>query len=200
MLTFIPPSLQIFLYVSLTKRRLSHNLLKSHADRPSHKRTVAPAGSTPQPRDRISSSSQVLSSCSSSSLCRTAMEGSAISEASLKAAITERLNAVHVEITDMSGSCSKWPILNTRCPPPLRQSLILNTPCSPPGQGYKSASAVITNNETHICRRVWPGIFDTDRITRVRREELTEEASRGQRGTEGGDRCHPRLDCQVPNA
>jgi hypothetical protein len=40
------------------------------------------------------------------------MEGSAISEASLKAAITERLNAVHVEITDMSGSCSKWLILN----------------------------------------------------------------------------------------
>lgn len=35
------------------------------------------------------------------------MEGSAISEASLKAAITERLNAVHVEITDMSGGCGQ---------------------------------------------------------------------------------------------
>ncbi|ROW15742.1 hypothetical protein VPNG_02046 [Cytospora leucostoma] len=31
----------------------------------------------------------------------------AISEASLKAAITERLNAVHVDITDMSGGCGQ---------------------------------------------------------------------------------------------
>ncbi|KAI1489974.1 bola domain-containing protein [Biscogniauxia mediterranea] len=31
----------------------------------------------------------------------------AITEASLKAALTERLNAVHVEVTDMSGGCGQ---------------------------------------------------------------------------------------------
>ncbi|KAI5920527.1 bola domain-containing protein [Camillea tinctor] len=30
-----------------------------------------------------------------------------ITEASLKAALTERLNAVHVEVTDMSGGCGQ---------------------------------------------------------------------------------------------
>ncbi|KAI0595935.1 bola domain-containing protein [Biscogniauxia sp. FL1348] len=30
-----------------------------------------------------------------------------ISEASLKAALTERLNAIHVEVTDMSGGCGQ---------------------------------------------------------------------------------------------
>lgn len=32
------------------------------------------------------------------------MSESTITEASLKAALTERLNAVHVEVTDMSGT------------------------------------------------------------------------------------------------
>ncbi|KAJ9148615.1 hypothetical protein NKR23_g4818 [Pleurostoma richardsiae] len=35
------------------------------------------------------------------------MATSAISEASLKASITERLKAVHVEVTDMSGGCGQ---------------------------------------------------------------------------------------------
>lgn len=36
------------------------------------------------------------------------MENQSISEASLKATITERLHAVHVDITDMSG----WSIIS----------------------------------------------------------------------------------------
>ncbi|KAI2616966.1 bola domain-containing protein [Hypomontagnella submonticulosa] len=35
------------------------------------------------------------------------MSESTITEASLKAALTERLNAVHVEVTDMSGGCGQ---------------------------------------------------------------------------------------------
>ncbi|EOO01965.1 hypothetical protein UCRPA7_2488 [Phaeoacremonium minimum UCRPA7] len=35
------------------------------------------------------------------------MADSSISEASLKASITERLKAVHVEVTDMSGGCGQ---------------------------------------------------------------------------------------------
>ncbi|KAH6658001.1 bola-like protein [Truncatella angustata] len=35
------------------------------------------------------------------------MAEATITEASLKSAITERLNAVHVEITDMSGGCGQ---------------------------------------------------------------------------------------------
>ncbi|KAI0107372.1 bola domain-containing protein [Hypoxylon sp. NC0597] len=35
------------------------------------------------------------------------MGDSTITEASLKAALTERLNAVHVEVTDMSGGCGQ---------------------------------------------------------------------------------------------
>lgn len=42
------------------------------------------------------------------------MEGQSISEDSLKAAIIERLKAVHVDITDMSGlSAYHWPPPNT---------------------------------------------------------------------------------------
>ncbi|KAI1397762.1 bola domain-containing protein [Hypoxylon fuscum] len=35
------------------------------------------------------------------------MAEATITEASLKAALTERLNAVHVEVTDMSGGCGQ---------------------------------------------------------------------------------------------
>ncbi|KAI1483606.1 bola-like protein [Daldinia eschscholtzii] len=35
------------------------------------------------------------------------MGESTITETSLKAALTERLNAVHVEVTDMSGGCGQ---------------------------------------------------------------------------------------------
>lgn len=35
------------------------------------------------------------------------MENNAVSEAALRASIVERLNAVHVEITDMSGGCGQ---------------------------------------------------------------------------------------------
>ncbi|KAI7777571.1 hypothetical protein LA080_003406 [Diaporthe eres] len=35
------------------------------------------------------------------------MENSAVSEAALKASIIERLNAIHVDITDMSGGCGQ---------------------------------------------------------------------------------------------
>ncbi|KAK2610404.1 hypothetical protein N8I77_003836 [Diaporthe amygdali] len=35
------------------------------------------------------------------------MENAAVSEAALKASIIERLNAVHVDITDMSGGCGQ---------------------------------------------------------------------------------------------
>lgn len=42
-----------------------------------------------------------------------AMENNAVSEAALRASIIERLNAVHVEITDMSGSSSKALSLST---------------------------------------------------------------------------------------
>lgn len=37
------------------------------------------------------------------------MENTAVSEAALRASITERLNAIHVDITDMSGSSSPHP-------------------------------------------------------------------------------------------
>ncbi|KAK7700696.1 hypothetical protein SLS64_010840 [Diaporthe eres] len=35
------------------------------------------------------------------------MENTAVSEAALKASIIERLNAIHVDITDMSGGCGQ---------------------------------------------------------------------------------------------
>ncbi|POS71195.1 BolA domain-containing protein [Diaporthe helianthi] len=35
------------------------------------------------------------------------MENNSVSEAALRASIVERLNAVHVEITDMSGGCGQ---------------------------------------------------------------------------------------------
>lgn len=41
----------------------------------------------------------------------------AVSEAALKASIIERLNAIHVDITDMSGSFS--PTTQTRAPSPI---------------------------------------------------------------------------------
>lgn len=40
----------------------------------------------------------------------------AVSEAALKASIIERLNAIHVDITDMSGSS---PTTQTRAPSPI---------------------------------------------------------------------------------
>ncbi|KKY31521.1 hypothetical protein UCDDA912_g08533 [Diaporthe ampelina] len=35
------------------------------------------------------------------------MENTAVSEAALRASIVERLNAIHVDITDMSGGCGQ---------------------------------------------------------------------------------------------
>lgn len=77
------------------------------------------------------------------------MENTAVSEAALRASIVERLNAVHVDITDMSGSF-------------LPQHDMPHHPTH-------------LHSYSHSFRRMWSGLLNLDCVAQLRRVELTQE-------------------------
>lgn len=75
-----------------------------------------------------------------------------ITEASLRETITERLKAVHVEVTDMSG-----------------QSFFIPPSCHPCHQ-----SMYVSWTSTDPCRRLWSSLHNSHRLTPISRAELAQ--------------------------
>ena len=108
------------------------------------------------------------------------MADSSISEASLKASITERLKAVHVEVTDMSGESTS---LCNAAPELCR------IPCS--------SMAWLTNVDPP--RWLWSSLYDIDCVPRIHWKELSQETSACQCSSQRGNSRNTRLDRQVPD-
>lgn len=113
-----------------------------------------------------------------------------ISEESMREAITERLGAVHVTVTDMSGMFL-----------PLRRHPARTTPPKTPStreDGGTRPNRAATNRKSNF-RRLRSGLHLGHRLAPVPGSQLAQAPPPGQRGSQGRDRRHSRLDRKVPD-
>ena len=120
-----------------------------------------------------------------------------ITEDSLKAALTERLGAVHVEVTDMSGaspSPSPFPFFPPHPHPPSPFFL------PPPPLLYIPIPHNYVTNHPLPRRRLRPILHLPDHIPDLRRATEAPPPPRRQRRPARRDRRHPRLERAVSDA
>jgi hypothetical protein len=111
-----------------------------------------------------------------------------ITDKSIHQAITERLGAVHVEVTDMSGTFTRDQSETYTC-------------CLPRSGSFSYCVLELSRHTNEKDpRRLWFSIHNPHRLPSVPGPQLPQASSSRQRRPQGRDCCHPRLDSKVQDA
>lgn len=137
------------------------------------------------------------------------VDATSITEESLKTALTERLKAIHVEVTDMSGTFLRQAYihkehekdgLKTKS---INQTTHTHTHSHTHKQTHnrtEKPKRLTTSRIRSQNRRLRPILHLARRVPRVRGPDEPAAAPRRQRGAARRDRRHPRLERKVPDA
>lgn len=101
-----------------------------------------------------------------------------VTPSTLRATLVDVLGATHVDVEDMSGSLALFLLLPS-FPTPIRPVVSF------------------ANAHSFQRRRLRPDVRRAHRVAAIREEDDAGAAQACERGAEGADQGHPRLDAQV---